>query len=317
MGLRSLKTNAAHEHKPIIKNKSFHRRKSKKNRSTIIKKDKYMEVKYSKTNYKGFVTSTSKPKRKFRSDAKLMSVDIQRASIHSIKSVKSLFNNDDSLKEVVQIYKKYDDQYESKIIKKLKEVEDCSILKYGIKPSTKEISYSYCLTCDSGLVNPICSSCLSHCHNNHYIKKNYLSGKIICSCGVKSHIISNEDESNYKNNFNDCFCNEWGKTSKLNICFASSNPKEYLCILCYNFCVTGKNEYSPVFIKEGDDFPKCSCTNQKIHNEKRLFLNSLDKMTLRYKKFDGFNLLYPTQIINLLMNSKKSFKHNFNDFYVF
>jgi hypothetical protein len=38
-------------------------------------------------------------------------------------------------------------------------------------------------------------------------------------------------------------------------------------------------------------------------------------MTLRYKKFDGFNLLYPTQIINLLMNSKKSFKHNFNDFY--
>ena len=318
MGLKNLKQNNAHDHKPINKNRSFCRRKSKNNRSTIIKKERHLEVKHSKTNSKAFLeTTASKAKRIFRSDAKLMSIDIQKGSINSIKSMKSLFNNEESLKEIIQIYKKYDDQYESKIIKKLKEVEDCSILKYGIKPSTREISYSYCLTCDSGLVNPICSSCLLHCHNNHFIKKNYLSGKIICSCGVKSHIISNEDVSNYNNNFNDCFCNEWGKTSKLNIYFVSSNQKESLCALCYNFCATGKNEYSPVFfqIKEGEDFPKCSCTNQKIHNEKRLFLNALDKMTLKYKKYDGFNLLFPTQILNLLMNSKKSFKHNFNDFY--
>ena len=318
MGLKNLKQNNAHDHKPINKNRSFCRRKSKNNRSTIIKKERHLEVKHSKTNSKAFLeTTASKAKRIFRSDAKLMSIDIQKGSINSIKSMKSLFNNEESLKEIMQIYKKYDDQYESKIIKKLKEVEDCSILKYGIKPSTREISYSYCLTCDSGLVNPICSSCLLHCHNNHFIKKNYLSGKIICSCGVKSHIISNEDVSNYNNNFNDCFCNEWGKTSKLNIYFVSSNQKESLCALCYNFCATGKNEYSPVFfqIKEGEDFPKCSCTNQKIHNEKRLFLNALDKMTLKYKKYDGFNLLFPTQILNLLMNSKKSFKHNFNDFY--
>ena len=319
MGLKNLKTNIIHDHKPINKNRSFCKRKSKVNRSTIIKKGKILEVKHSKTNSKAFLETTAlKSKRIFKSDAKLLSVDIRKGSINSIKSTRSLFNNnEESLKEIMQIYKKYDDQYESKIIKKLKEVEGCSILQYGIKPSTKEISYSYCLTCDSSLVNPICSSCLLHCHNNHYIKKNYLSGKIICSCGVKSHIISNEDDSNYKNNFNDCLCNEWGKTSKLNIHFVSNNPKEVLCILCYNFCVTGKNEYSPVFyeVKEGEEFPKCTCTNQKIHSEKRLFLNSLDKMTLRYKKFDGFNLLYPTQIINLLINSKKSFKHNFNDFY--
>ena len=319
MGLKNLKTNIIHDHKPINKNRSFCKRKSKVNRSTIIKKGKILEVKHSKTNSKAFLETTAlKSKRTFKSDAKLLSVDIRKGSINSIKSTRSLFNNnEESLKEIMQIYKKYDDQYESKIIKKLKEVEGCSILQYGIKPSTKEISYSYCLTCDSSLVNPICSSCLLHCHNNHYIKKNYLSGKIICSCGVKSHIISNEDDSNYKNNFNDCLCNEWGKTSKLNIHFVSNNPKEVLCILCYNFCVTGKNEYSPVFyeVKEGEEFPKCTCTNQKIHSEKRLFLNSLDKMTLRYKKFDGFNLLYPTQIINLLINSKKSFKHNFNDFY--
>ena len=318
MGLKSLKVNIIHEHRPINKNRSFCRRKSKNNRSTIIKKDKYLEVKHSKTNSQAFLeAASSKSKKIFRSDVKLLSIDIQRISINSAKSIRSLFNNEESLKEIIQIYKNYDDQCESKIIKKLKEVEDCSILQYGIKPSTKEISYSYCLTCDSSLINPICASCLLHCHNNHYIKKNYLSGKIICSCGVKSHIISNEDDSNYKNNFNDCLCNEWAKTSKINIYFVNNNPKDSLCFLCYNFCLTGKNDYTPAFfeLKEGEDFPKCCCSNKKIHNEKRLFLNSLDKMTLRYKKYDGFNFLYPTQIINLLINSKKSFKHNFHDFY--
>ena len=63
-----------------------------------------------------------------------------------------------------------------------------------------------------------------------------------------------------------------------------------------------KNNYSPIFyeMKEGEDFPKCSCLNKRVHNESRILLNLLDKLTLKYKKYDGFNLLHPTQIINIL-----------------
>ena len=314
LGSRILKNNA-HEHTLI---RSLFKRKSSKNKiKSTVKKDKIPEeVLHCKTN--SFQRKVSK--EKLSSSSKLVQYyNARKGSVNSIKSVRSLFKEDESFKEVIDIYNKYDDKIEPKIIKKLKEVEKCSILKYGIKPSTEEISYSYCLTCDSSLINPICIPCLKKCHIDHVVKESYETGKIICSCGERSHILSNEGNVNLNTNISNCLCNEWGKVSNLNICYlniAKDSPKEYLCLLCYNFCSMEKNNYSPIFyeMKEGEDFPKCSCSNKRVHNESRILLNLLDKLTLKYKKYDGFNLLHPTQIINILLRSKKSFEHNFNNF---
>ena len=147
LGSRILKNNAK-EHTLI---KSLFKKNSKKKiKSTIIKKDKIPEgVLHCKTNtYQRKVS-----KEKLSSSSKLVQYNnARKGSFNSVKSNLSLFKEEEVYKEVMDIYNKYDDKIEPKIIKKLKEVEKCSILKYGIKPSTEEISYSYCLTCDSSFV---------------------------------------------------------------------------------------------------------------------------------------------------------------------
>ena len=227
--------------------------------------------------------------------------------------------NEKALKRINEIYNKFDDNKEPKIIKKLKEVEKCSILKYGIKPSFNDISYSFCLTCDSSLINPICIPCLNHCHKGHIIKEEYEIGKIICSCGERSHIILNIGESNLRKNINECLCNEWAKTSKLNICYINNNinKNDIICILCYNFCTYDKSKYSAniIKLKKDEQFPKCHCKNKNIHNEFRFLINTIEKMSSKYKLYEAINLFHPTQLINILINSKNSFRYNFNSFY--
>jgi serine phosphatase RsbU (regulator of sigma subunit) len=134
LGSRILKNNA-HEHTLI--RSLFKRKSSKKKIKSTVKKEKIPEeVLHSKTN--SFQRKVSK--EKLSSSSKLgQYYNARKGSVNSIKSVRSLFKEDESFKEVIDIYNKYDDKIEPKIIKKLKEVEKCSILKYGIKPSTEEI----------------------------------------------------------------------------------------------------------------------------------------------------------------------------------
>ena len=232
---------------------------------------------------------------------------------------KSFIKDQETSKVLYKLYYKYIDNIEPKIIKKLKEVDKCSILKYGIKPSTEEISYSYCITCDCSLINPICIPCLKYCHGNHTIKENYEIGKIICSCGERSHIISNARIIDNKNIINDCLFNELSKISKLNICYINNNSKlsnDNICLLCYHFCQYDKTQYSPSFfeLKNGDDYPKCTCVNKQVHNDIRFFLKLLEEMTSNYKKIDGLNLLHPTQLVNAFINSDNSFQYNCKGF---
>ena len=231
---------------------------------------------------------------------------------------KSIIKDEEISKELYKVYYKYIDNYEPKIIKKLKEVEKCSILKYGLKPSTEEISYSYCITCDCSLINPICIPCLKYCHGNHIIKENYEIGKIICSCGERNHIISNTPKLNYQNN-NICLFNELSKVSKLNINYINNNSNllnNNICLFCYHFCQIDKTKYSPNFfeMKNKDDYPKCNCINKQIHNDIRFALKLLEEMTSNYKKIDGFNLLYPTQIVNAFINEEKSLQYYYKSF---
>ena len=88
--------------------------------------------------------------------------------------------------ELINIYnidiKEYEDILPAFNILKM---EKCSILKYGIKKSTKPIKYSYCKTCDQNLLNPICIPCINHCHKGHLIKRVFKKENIKCSCGEK------------------------------------------------------------------------------------------------------------------------------------
>ena len=59
-------------------------------------------------------------------------------------------------------------------------IPNCSILIYGAKASFEEIEYSFCKSCDSNLINPICIECINNCHKGHNIKKNFMKGHIQC-----------------------------------------------------------------------------------------------------------------------------------------
>ena len=58
------------------------------------------------------------------------------------------------------------------IIKQFKKIENCSVMKYGIKRSPELIQYAYCITCDDNLIHPICLECIEKCHKsyNHIVK---------------------------------------------------------------------------------------------------------------------------------------------------
>ena len=95
-------------------------------------------------------------------------------------------------------------------------IPKCSILIYGAKASFEEIEYSFCKSCDSNLINPICIECINNCHKGHNIKKNFMKGHIQCFCGENLHKIENI------NNFNDniqCNFAEWSEISKINVYF--------------------------------------------------------------------------------------------------
>ena len=58
------------------------------------------------------------------------------------------------------------------IVKRFLQVQDCPILKSGIKPSLEPIKYGYCSTCDINLIHPICINCIEKCHKkyNHQVR---------------------------------------------------------------------------------------------------------------------------------------------------
>ena len=72
------------------------------------------------------------------------------ASNNSIKSSRRKsqvnYSFDNSIEEInlKEIYKKNDDNIMPKLIQKFIQIEECSILKYGLKPSTEEIEFSFC-----------------------------------------------------------------------------------------------------------------------------------------------------------------------------
>ena len=209
-----------------------------------------------------------------------------------------------------EIYKEKDEEENApKLLKKFLEVTDCSILKYGLKPSSENIEFSYCRTCDPNLINPICAACINICHKTHKIKKKYIKGEIKCICGERLHCMSKTPD--LTNNNNSCQLGEWYIISKLNFYYKLDDNNKCLCMLCYNFCNKNKEGNKIIKLNENDNIPECSCNNEEIHQEKKIFFEKIDKIANNISSFEFFNLLHPSQIINMIFLSKKQFEINY------
>ena len=199
------------------------------------------------------------------------------------------------------------DDKEPKLVQKAKLIKDCTILKYGIKPSNEVIEYTFCKTCDINLIYPICIPCIEECHRGHNIKRNYLKGHIKCMCGEKLHTF---DQVNKKDETISCLFSEWSVKSKLNVYYMTKFNKP-LCIFCHNFC-NDKKEDRIIHETDGNKIPMCSCQNEKIHSEYKILYEKLNKIT--NERFDILSTLHPISILNLIFKSEKSFSEVYSNF---
>ena len=227
----------------------------------------------------------------------------------------STLRNYDYSEEITmkEIYKDKEEEDENspKLIKKFLEVKDCTILKYGLKPSIESVDFSFCRTCDPNLINPICMACINTCHKSHKIKKKFIKGEIKCICGERLHCISKTPDLEVNNN--SCQLGEWYIISKINF-YYKTKDESCLCMLCYNFCYREKNEEKNIIkLNPGDEIPKCSCNNEEIHQEKKIFFEKIDEIANDMNSFVYFNLFHPSQIINMIFLSKTQFDQNYSD----
>ena len=213
-------------------------------------------------------------------------------------------NEDDSSYDLQTLFQKVCEG--EKIIENSNKI-NCIILKYGNKPSNEEIEYTFCKTCDSNLINPICIECIKNCHKDHTIKKNFLKGNIQCNCGQRLHNIS------VQQNFTDiisCTFSEWSLTSKLYYYYKKKDGN-FICIFCHNFCSEDKKN-DVLFKGKSDENFECSCTNYLVHSEHKRLLEKINLIS--FNDYDILNLLHPIQILNLMFQSKKSFDKTYVDF---
>ena len=84
-------------------------------------------------------------------------------------------------------------------------------------------------------------------------------------------------------------------------------------MLCYNFCNKNKSknkEKNIVKLNPNEEKPICCCKNEEIHQEKKIFFEKIDDIACAMNTYEYFNLLHPSQIINMIFLSKNQFEQN-------
>ena len=226
------------------------------------------------------------------------------------------FDNDLEETSIKEIYKIKENEEIPKLIQKFSKINECSILKYGLKMSNEKIDFSFCRTCDPNLINPICAACIRECHKGHKYKKKFMKGEIKCICGERLHCMSKKPD--LTNNNSACQLGEWYLISKLNFYYKTKDKKCY-CMLCYNVCNNDKSKESIYKLKaENNDnekvfIPNCNCNNEDVHQERKIFFEKMEEIAHNLDNYEYFNLLHPSQIINMIFLSKDQFKVNYSD----
>ena len=267
-----------------------------------------------KENSKQFSNQSNKRQLNFNKHVRISSASIDNNNIISNENYsrnnKLLINKENS-EDDLDIKSLYQNCFEGEnTIENSNKIVNCSILIYGAKASLEEIEYTFCKSCDSNLINPICIECINNCHKGHNIKKNFMKGHIQCFCGEHLHKIENI------NNFNDniqCNFSEWSEVSNINV-YYTDNRGLPLCIFCHNFCSKNKDEDVLISNDENNNnkIPNCSCQNELVHGENRLLLEKINEIP--FNNYEIISDFHPIQFLNLIFKSPNSFNRTYMEF---
>ena len=199
-------------------------------------------------------------------------------------------------------------------INQFSKIKNCSILTYGIKPSTHIIPYGFCSTCDVNLIHPICSECLKTCHTDHQIKTIEKPDYIICGCGERLHKFKIKVKvTNVITNTN-CPYTDYNKLAGLNNIYVIGNYN--VCEFCYNLC--GHFGKGKILEKDFDvDYSSFICECEKInngitHTDLKYIYGKLGDFINNSNIY--FNNLDPLKFFNLLFLAKNSHNALFSNF---
>ena len=201
-------------------------------------------------------------------------------------------------------------------INQFSKIKNCSILTYGIKPSTHLIPYGFCSTCDVNLIHPICSECLKTCHTDHQIKTIEKPDYIICGCGERLHKFKIKVKvTNVITNTN-CPYTDYNKLAGLNNIYVIGNYN--VCQFCYNLC--GHFGKGKILEKDFDvDYSSFICECEKInngitHTDLKYIYGKLGDFINNSNNNVYFNNLDPLKFFNLLFLAKNSHNALFSNF---
>ncbi len=228
---------------------------------------------------------------------------LSTSSINSQNKSKNDNNRDDSLLYKKNLNENFD------VMREYLKINNCSILKYGIKKSIEPIKYGYCATCDLNLIHPICMTCIENCHNEHSIKIMPEMDHIICGCGERLHKFPVKVKKNKLKNTIDCPFNEWcsvfGLTNRIKV------KNIDICEFCYKLC-----GYEKDCIETETKLENCQClqsNGKETHLEIKNIYNNLE-MLLNKNNILILDKIDPMKFINGIFVAESSYYNLFSDF---
>ena len=138
-----------------------------------------------------------------------------------------------------QIYNE-DKLPELKLIRIMNAVENCLVMKHGLKKIPMDVFYC---NCDKDHKYTICEACMKACHTNHTqtdFLKSDPTHPATCMCGVKSHQILEESGDKHENDIK-CLFHELSLLSQ-NYEYYENSKHTIICTFCKIFCVEGSKD---------------------------------------------------------------------------
>ena len=223
------------------------------------------------------------------------------------KSIKSNNKDKKEKKEEIKIEENLEDVF-SQFIK----IKNCSIISYGVKPSTQKLKFGYCRTCDINLMNRICIECLYECHKkySHDIREINEPDYIVCGCGDKMHRFKVLERKNGLR-ADECPFSDWCEKSRLSTLYIVD--EKCVCEFCYKIC--GYGDRGRELEKEKEMLQVCECEklNGKLtHADLKHIFRILDELIST--KDDLIMDISPEKFFNLLFLGKSSYESIFVNF---
>ena len=211
-----------------------------------------------------------------------------------------------------QLIEANSDENVNNIISEFLKIKNCSVILYGIKPSTEKLKFGYCRTCDINLMNRICLECLYECHKKyeHDIREINDPDYIICGCGEKMHRFNILERKNGLR-ADECPFSDWCEKSRLSTLYIVD--EKCVCEFCYKICGYGNRGRELEKEKEMLQVCECEKLNGKLtHADLKHIFRTLEELISN--KDDLIMDIKPERFFNLLFLGKSSYEAIFINF---